>query len=64
MDEQVATLNASVARALIRAMGMQAENQDRLARGLAIAYTEQAFVDVINDEGLGYNSVRISLYGS
>ncbi len=64
MDERVATVSADIARALIRAMGMQAENQDREHRGASPAYTEKAFVDIIDEEGIGYNSVRINLYGS
>jgi hypothetical protein len=63
MNEAV-TVGADIARALIRAMGMQAENQDREHRGAAPAYTEKAFFDIIDEEGIGYNSVRINLYGS
>jgi hypothetical protein len=64
MDEQVVTVHANIARALIRMAGMQAENQDRAHRGAAPAYTEQAFVNIIDDEQIGWNSVRITLYGS
>jgi hypothetical protein len=42
---------------MVEAMGMQAENQHRLSRGESIAYTEQAFVDLVNKNGCHHNSV-------
>jgi hypothetical protein len=51
-----ALLNAAVARAAIRAMGMQAENMIRYRRGEALAYDEAAFIGVIKEETIGYNS--------
>jgi hypothetical protein len=38
-------------RALIRAMGMQAENQIREHRGEALAYDENAFIELLNQYG-------------
>ena len=51
-----ALLNAAVARAAIRAMGMQAENMIRHKRGESLAYDENAFLEVIDGECIGYNS--------
>jgi hypothetical protein len=53
MTPECVTVAADLTRALIRAMGMQAENQDRTNRGLSI-----------DSEGVGYNEVRRNLYGS
>jgi hypothetical protein len=36
---------------------MQAENQQRLHRGESIAYTEEAFKDVIERNGIGHNAI-------
>jgi opacity protein-like surface antigen len=62
MNEQVAVLNARVACALIRMAALQAENQDRASRGAAPAYTEAAFQAIIDEEGIGWNSVCSLLY--
>ncbi len=43
--------------ALITAMGMQAENQKRLDEGKSIAYGEEAFQQILSDNGLSYNAV-------
>jgi hypothetical protein len=48
--------NAAVARAQIRAMGMVAENAMRERRGESPAYTEDSFLLVIFEEGIGYNA--------
>ena len=58
IEQRIATLNAAVARANIRAIAMQAENIQRVHRGEAIAYGEQAFLALIDDEGLDYNAVH------
>jgi len=51
-ERQAAELNAAVARALIRAMGMQAENQRRALHGESPAYIEEHFLNVIDSEGI------------
>jgi len=43
--------------ALIRAMGMVAENDLRRSNGLAQAYGEEAFVALANECGLNHNAV-------
>jgi hypothetical protein len=47
----------AAARVIARTAAMQAENGQRAAAGAAPAYTEQNFVDVIDQEGAGYNTV-------
>ena len=61
-EEKAAVINARCATALIRAMGMQAENQDRLSKGYSIAYTENAFENVIVEEGTSWNDIHGVLY--
>jgi hypothetical protein len=63
-EETAADLNARIARATIRAMGMQAENMNRIHRGESMAYIEDDFVNVINEEGIGYNQVIHCLQGN
>ena len=50
-------MNASVARAMIRALGMQAENDHRKYRSEPMAYGEGDFLNVIDLEGIGHNAV-------
>ncbi len=54
---KAAVINARVATAMIRAMGMQAENQHRTHRGDQIAYDETAFLNVIEEEGVHWNAI-------
>jgi hypothetical protein len=56
-DGRHVRVSAAVARALIRAMGMQAENQRRESRGEAQAHDEAAFEKLIYDEGIDWNSI-------
>ena len=56
-EESVAMVMANCARAMILAMGMQAENQARAAVGLSVAYPEEAFSKLVEENDLGYNSV-------
>jgi len=48
---------ASAVRGQIRIAGMEAENQHRMSRGEALAYTDEQFSQVIYDEKLDANSV-------
>ena len=56
---RIAYINAQTALFNARIVGMQAENADRLAHGLQVAYTEKAFIDEIESVGrvLGHNAV-------
>ena len=60
-DIRYASVNASIARAMIRAMGMTAENEQRKAVGHSMAYTEDSFLLIIEEEVIGYNSVIMQL---
>ena len=53
----VAEVMAASARAHARVEGMKAENTQRELRGEALAYPDQQFFDVIDEEGIGVNSV-------
>jgi hypothetical protein len=44
-------------RALVTAMGMQAENLHRAHCGMGVAYGEEAFQKVLDDEQMNHNSV-------
>ena len=43
--------------ALIEAMGMMSENIERANRGESLAYTEDHFMKLIQDNGITYNDV-------
>ena len=55
-EQKAAVINARCATAMIRAMGMQAENEVRRHRGEAPSYREEDFVKVIEEEGTCWNS--------
>ena len=57
-EQRIAFLHAALMRANIRAIAMQSENIQRVQRGEAIAYGEQAFLALINEEGIHDNAVR------
>ncbi len=61
-EQSAAFVNAAIARALIRAQGMTAENLQRVHREESMAYTNEAFEKLIDEEGIGHNSVIQSLY--
>ena len=61
-EEKAAVINARAATAIVRAMGMQAENLVRQQRGESMAYTEDAFTKVIEEEGIHWNSIHGVLY--
>ncbi len=56
-NERVAYIQSQVACAMIEALGMQAENQQRLHQGAAMAYVEKDFLALIDKYALGCNSV-------
>jgi hypothetical protein len=59
---KAARVFACCTTALIRAMGMQAENQMRQHQGYAMAYDEAAFNRIILEEGTDWNAVHKVLY--
>jgi hypothetical protein len=60
-EQTAAFVNAAVARAKIKMAAMQAMNDERAQKGLAQAYGEDAFVSLIDDEGISFNAI-IQLY--
>ncbi len=54
---------ASTARAIIRALGMTAENAVRRDQGLGPAYDGEAFSKIIDEEGISENAVINTLNG-
>lgn len=57
LDRNIAILNAAVARALIKAQGMTAENMQRQHDGISMAYRDEDFNNIINDVGIAYKDV-------
>ena len=60
-NARAAIVFAAAARALIRAMGMEAENAIRLRRGEALAYDGEAYERLLVEEGIGHNQVMEAL---
>lgn len=60
LNVNLARLNAAIARASIRALGMQAENAQCAHRGEAMVYGKRHFWDLIASEGLDHNSVIVA----
>ena len=52
---------SQAAAAVIEALGMHAENQQRLACGCSVAYDAAAFAEVIAARGLDPHAVRRTL---
>jgi len=62
-NQQAAYIMAMAIGGLIEAMGMQAENQNRIARGEMIAYDDEAFQKVVDNRGLHHNSILTLFHG-
>ncbi len=56
-------VHAASARALVRAMGMHAENQAAAAAGRPPVYGEADFTELVDDEGIGWNAVMEVIRG-
>lgn len=54
---KAAQLIANSSEALIQAMWMMSENIERDNRGESLAYTEDSFMKLIQDNGITYNDV-------
>lgn len=54
---EAAQLIANSSAALIEAMGMMSENIERANKGESLAYTEDQFMKLIQDNGITYNDV-------
>jgi hypothetical protein len=62
VNEQCVEVEARIARALITAFGMLSENMQRQVTGKPTAYDENAFLEIIESEGIGYNGVAYGLH--
>jgi len=61
MSGQQAFLISQSVAAMIKAMGMQAENKQREALGESMAYTEEQFCELIDEYGISHNAALIIL---
>lgn len=59
--QRVSYVNSQIASALIELEAMKAENANRSRMNQAQAYTEEAFMELINKYQLGHNSVLSNL---
>ena len=55
--ENVAYVFGMAAGGMIQAMGMHAENQDRLQNGNSIAYLADDFDKIVEERGLHHNGI-------
>ena len=53
---------AGCTRASIRTMAMQSRNMECMIKHKPMAYTEEDFLKVIEEEGIGYNDVISKLF--
>lgn len=60
---EAAKLIANSSAALIEAIGMMSENIERANRGESLAYNEDAFMKVVESNGLTYNDVTQRSWG-
>ena len=56
-NENAAYVMSQAACALIEAMGMHAENMQRQQLGQSMAYSDEAFLKLINRYGIHHNAV-------
>lgn len=61
-EQSAAFINSQAACANAEIAAMQAENQQRLAKGLSIAYGEEAFLAIPDKYGITHNAVLV-LFG-
>ena len=57
-EQKITHQNSQNTAAMIEAMGMQAENSNRLSKGETIAYGDEAFFKLIDKYGLDWHSVH------
>jgi len=62
-NARAAYIISQSAVAIIRALGMQAENKQREHLGKSMAYQEDAFLKIIDEGGIGANSSLFFLRG-
>lgn len=64
MDEQqsLVYIQSQIACAMIKAMGMQAENKQRETLGQSMAYTDADFFNLIEEHGIYHNAVLSQMF--
>lgn len=62
-EQKAAYVNSQSICALIEAMGMTAENYQRVCRGESVAYIEADFVALIEKHGIHHNAVLTTFHG-
>lgn len=63
-EQSAAYVNSEAACALIEAMGMAAENQQRQHRGESMAYTQEAFEALLRKHVIGHNAALSTFEGA
>jgi len=61
MKEPGAFLISQSVCAMIKALGMHAENEQRKHRGKSMAYVEEHFIELIDEHGIGHNDAITTL---
>ena len=56
-EQEAAYVQANATAALIEAMGMMANNQNRLAQGISIQYGQSDFQALIEKYGIHHNAI-------
>lgn len=59
---RAADVNARVARAMIAALGMHADNMQRQHLGNDVAYDAGAFIGLIHEQGIDPNQITSYLF--
>jgi len=62
-NEKAALINARAAAALAEILGMMSDNMQRAFLGQAMAYPESAFLEVVEECGIGHNAIMDVLRG-
>ncbi len=62
-DQKAAYVHAQATAAQIHLAAMFAANTEREAQGKALAYDEAAFMKLIDDYGLGHNTLMTFFHG-
>jgi hypothetical protein len=55
--EELVKIQADCIAAYIECESMKTANQERLSNGLSLAYSEEAFLQLIREHGINYNDV-------
>jgi len=64
MSKQEVQIQAACVRASIRTMAMQSKNMECMIKHKSMIYSEQDFLNVIEEEGIDHNTVISHLFHS